>query len=129
MTYPYSRKPSRTTTPAPSRIGVAVRSRSLLDLHLGAALWKDRRVSPAIKLLALAVGVLVIASLVGLDCLLARWMAGPLALGQLSLSSLALAGGSVLFGTIALLRLAPESVVNILRLERGGAIPLRRNRN
>jgi hypothetical protein len=129
MIYPMNRKPNRDTFSERTRVVTVAKTRPLLDLHLGAALWKDRRVSPAVKLLALSVGVLTIAALVAVDYLLARWMVGPQAFGQLSFSSLALSGGAVLFSTITLLLLAPVGVVNLVRLERLGAIPLRINRN
>lgn len=129
MTYPMTRKQTRNPFPERGRTVTIARSRPLLDLHLGAALWKDRRVAPAVKLMALSVGVLIVAALVAVDCLIAGAIVEPNAAVQLTPSSLAMAGGSLLFGTIALLRLAPVGVVNLRRLERGGVIPLRTNRN
>ena len=103
--------------------------RPLLDVKVGATLWKDRRVSASTKLWSLAAGLLMMASMVAVDYLLARMIFGPRALDTFSVSSIVLVGGSLLFSTIALLRLAPAGVVNLARLHRAGVIPLRKDRN
>jgi hypothetical protein len=98
-------------------------------VKVGAALWKDRRVSVSTKAWSAAAGLLMMAATVAADYLLAMWIFGPKALESFSASSIIVAGGWLLFSTIALLRLAPAGAVNLARLQRAGAIPLRsRNR-
>jgi hypothetical protein len=103
-------------------------TRPLLDVQVGAALWKDRRVAVSTKVWSLTAGLLMMGCMVAMDYVLARWTFGVRAIDPLSVSSVALVGGSLLFSTIALLRLAPAKVVNVLRLRRCGVIPLRTKR-
>lgn len=125
MTYPSNRKSNRTQMSYRSRITTMARTRPMLDLQLGGALWKERRVAPGVKLLALSAGALAMFLFVGVDYLLSTWMAGPLGPNRLSLHPLALSGGSVLCSTLALIWMTPAAVVNLVRLERRGVIPLR----
>ena len=125
MTYSLVRKNNRTNLMESSRTVTISQTRPLLDVHVGAALWKDRRVPSVTKLWSLTAGLLMMAGMLAFDWLLARWIFGVDAVDALSASSIALAGGSLLFSTIALLRFAPAGVVNLVRLRRAGVIPLR----
>ena len=96
-----------------------------LDVQVGFALWKDRRVATMTKALAGAFGLAVMMGMVAMERLLTHWMMGPHAASQLSINSLVLSSGALLFSTIALLWMAPASAVTMVRLQRTGVIPLR----
>src|SRR5688500_1842677 len=99
MTYQNIRRANVSPSVVRERAVIVARTRPLLDLRVGAALWKDRRVPSGVKLLALSVGGLAIVCLIAVDCLPATLMVGPTAPTQLSLNPVPLSAGSLLFGT------------------------------
>jgi hypothetical protein len=112
-----------------TRIVTVSPTRRRLDVQVGFALWKDRRVAAMTKLLAAAFGITLMMGLVAVERILTHWAIGPNAASQLSVNSLVLSSGALLFSTIALLWMAPASAVNMVRLQQAGVIPLRiRNR-
>jgi hypothetical protein len=125
MTYSLVRKNNRSNLMESSRTVTVSQTRPLLDVQVGAALWKDRRVSASTKFWSLTAGLLMMACMLATDWLLARWIFGVHAVDPFSANTIALACGSLLFSTIALLRFAPAGVVNVVRLRCAGVIPLR----
>lgn len=97
--------------------------RPLLDIGLGFALLRDRRVPIVRKLAALGLGGLVIAVLIGLELPVEGLIAALMNLPGIGLDflvdGLEILAGPLLIGSLFLLRLAPPEVAASLREERG----------
>src|SRR5579863_8073922 len=96
-----------------------------LDAPLGFALLRDRRVSRLHKVRALMLGGGVVAGIIGVAMLVSHWLGVPGHGLDMVADGLGLVSGSLLFGALMLMRLAPTEVVTRLHCERYPVIPLR----
>lgn len=96
----------------------------ILDVKLGFTLLRDRRVPIATKLLALMLGVAAVFALSALELPVELLIAALLNVPGVGLDfvieGLEIIAGPILFGSLFLLRLAPQAVVQQLRDERYG---------
>jgi hypothetical protein len=107
----------------PPAVGAGQR-RPVLDVGLGFALMRDRRVSQRTKARAMVIGACTATMLFLLEIVLTRLLSLPPAPVH-ALEFVALGVGMALFGMLALVKLAPMGVVTRLRYERYRIIPLR----
>ena len=96
-----------------------------LDATLGFALLKDRRICIWQKTRALATGASIVAGLILVTAIVARWTTAGGRPFSLETDGLAVAAGTLLFGALLLKSMAPKEVVSRLRCERFHVIPLR----
>ena len=100
-----------------------------LDVKLGFALFRDRRVPVARKALALLLGAAIVGVLIAAQAPVEAMIALLLNLPGLGLDvmldGMEMIVGPALFGAIFLTRLAPPEVVSRARIERYRVIPLR----
>ncbi|HLK59849.1 MAG TPA: hypothetical protein VKU00_25025 [Chthonomonadaceae bacterium] len=107
-----------------SAIRSQAREGGFLDVGLGFALLKDRRVSWKTKLLALLLGAGILGLLVLLELPVETIIAGLLpALGvmmDVTIDGLEFVAGPILFAVLLLPHLAPKPLVQQIRAERAG---------
>lgn len=108
----------------PPQVGACQR-KPVLDVGLGYALLRDRRINSGLKVHAMLCGTGIAVVLVLMDMLLGRLLHLHASVVDPLLDGLGLVLGSALFGMLALLRIAPMDVVIKLRYERYRIIPLR----
>jgi hypothetical protein len=97
-----------------------------LDASLGFALLKDSRICVWQKTRALATGAAIVAGLILVSAVGARWAGvGGRSIGAWP-DGIAFASGTLLFGALLLKRLAPREVVSRVRCERFRVIPMRK---
>src|SRR5438876_552495 len=97
-----------------------------LDAMLGFALLRDRRVHRAQKLHALLMGGGIVAGAIALTVVAATLVGIPGSALNVVADGLGLASGTLLIGSLLVMRLAPVDVVSRVRCERYHVIPLRR---
>jgi len=96
-----------------------------LDATLGFALLKDRRICIWQKTRALATGASIVAGLLLVTAVAARWTTAGGRPFNLEVDGIAVAAGTLLFGALVLKAMSPREVVSRLRCERFRVIPLR----
>src|SRR5438093_1549717 len=104
------------------------RGRPLLDIGLGFALLRDRRVPIIRKLAAMGLGGMAMAALVMLELPVEGLIAALPNLPGIGLDflidGLEILAGPLIIGSLFLIRLAPPAIAELLRQERGtGAAP------
>jgi hypothetical protein len=99
----------------------------LLDMGLGFALLKDRRVPASTRAMALVLGAAATAALIAVElpveALIALFFNVPGLGFDIALDGLEALAGPLLFGSLLISRLAPRNVVERARAERAGAWP------
>jgi hypothetical protein len=108
---------------------VGGRSRApMIDIGLGWALMRDNRVPGRSKIQALGTGALIIAALqvleLPIELLIAALFSVPGIGFDIAWNGIELLAGPVLVASLLLLRLAPRAIVEQVRMERGGPIPV-----
>src|SRR5579872_2975804 len=96
-----------------------------LDAMLGFALLRDPRVSRLHKARALMLGGGLVVGAIAAATLAGHWLGIPGRGLNVIADGLGLVSGSLLFGALLLMRVAPKEVVTRVRCERYTVIPLR----